>query len=93
MLPTAIVLIWLFLGPVDLGTKILYTLHRTYVWADKTTIGHRVVYDVLSNDTYIGTFSSLMGATTLVSEHPLLELDIKEREVNWIVWAFWKLMR
>ena len=53
------------------------------------------VYDVVSGDheRHIGTFSTLMRATTLVSEHPLLELDIKERSVSWLTWLFWKIMR
>jgi len=54
-----------------------------------------IVYDVVSGDheRHVGTFSTLMRATTLVSEHPLLELDIVDREVSWIVWLFWKAMR
>ena len=54
-----------------------------------------IVYDVVSGDhkRHIGTFSTIMKATAVVSEHSLLKLDIIEREVNWFTWLFWKVMR
>jgi len=55
----------------------------------------KVVYDVLSNDykRYVGTFSTHEKALDLVVEHPMLELTIRERQVPWYTWLFWKIMR
>jgi len=55
----------------------------------------KVVYDVLSNDykRYISTFSTYNEAFELVLEHPALGLNIRERQVPWYTWLFWKIMR
>jgi len=55
----------------------------------------KLVYDVLSNDykRYVSTFSTYEGAFELVLEHLVLGLNIRERQVPWYKWLFWKIMR